>query len=88
MPRKIAPQAAIPTAIPTWRKVSLIPAAMPLCSFGTTLRATSAITGLSNPTPMPLTTNPASSAVHSESTLSPVISSRPSPVRARPPLIR
>ena len=78
----------MPTAIPTWRKVSLIPAAMPLCSFGTTLSATSAITGLSRPTPMPLTMKPASSAVHSESTPRPAISSRPTPVRARPALIR
>ena len=45
-PTKIAPQTATPTATPTWRKVSLMPAAMPLCSFGTTLTATSAITGL------------------------------------------
>ena len=36
----------MPTATPTWRKVSLIPAAMPLCSLGTTLTATSAMTGL------------------------------------------
>ena len=35
-PRKIAPQAAMPIAMPTWRNVSLIPEAMPLCSFGTT----------------------------------------------------
>ncbi len=87
-PRKIAPQAAMPTAIPTWRKVSLIPAAIPLCSLGTTLRGTSAMTGLSRPTPIPLTTNPASGAVHSESRLSPPASSRPTPVSASPALIR
>ena len=48
-PTKMAPQAAIPTATPTWRKVSLILDAIPLCSFGTTETATSAITGLSSP---------------------------------------
>ena len=65
-PRNSAPQAAIPTAIPTWRKVSLIPDAIPLCSFGTTLSATSAITGFSRPTPTPATMKPSSRVVHSE----------------------
>src|SRR4051812_16998967 len=60
---KIAPQTATPTATPTWRKVSLMPAAMPLRSLGTTLRATSATTGLSRPTPMPATRKPGSSVV-------------------------
>ena len=56
--RKIAPQAAMPMAMPTWRNVSLIPEAMPLCSFGTTDTATSAITGLIRPTPAPASDEP------------------------------
>ena len=82
--RKIAPQAAIPTAMPTCRNVSLIPAAMPLCSLGTTLRATSAITGLSSPTPAPATRNPPSIAVHSSVGSIPPISRRPTPVSPSP----
>ena len=49
-PTKIAPQMAMPTATPTWRNASLMPAAMPLCCLGTTLTATSAITGFRRPT--------------------------------------
>ena len=67
--------------------MSLIPAAIPLRSFGTTLSATSPITGLRKPTPTPSTRNPPSNVVHSESTLMPDISSRPSPATARLALI-
>ena len=56
-----------------------MPAAIPLRSFGTTLSATSPITGLSSPTPAPRTRNRKSSVVHSESALIPDISSSPEP---------
>ena len=82
--RKIAPQAATPTAIATWRNVSLIPAAMPLRSLETTLTATSAITGLSRPTPTPATMKPGSSAVQLEWAPMPDISSSPPPTPASP----
>ena len=66
--RQITPAAAseatpseTPTATPTCRKVSLMPAAMPLFSFGTTLSATSAITGFSRPMPIPPTMKPSTS---------------------------
>ncbi len=81
---KSAPQAAMPTAMPTWRKVSLIPAAMPLRSFGTTLSATSATAVLTIPTPMPATMKPGSSAVQPSAVLRPDIRSSPRPAKARP----
>ena len=83
-PTKIAPQTATPTATPTWRKVSLMPAAMPLRSFGTTLSATSPITGLRSPTPAPRTRNPPSSVVHSESGADPGHQQQPEPDTASP----
>ena len=55
----------MPTAMPTCRNVSLIPEAMPLCSLGTTDTATSAITGLTRPTPGPARRKPGSRVVHS-----------------------
>jgi hypothetical protein len=74
----------MPTATPTWRKVSLIPAAIPLRSLGTTLSATSAITGFSSPTPPPRTRKPPSRVVHSDPVSIPDISSRPPPATPRP----
>src|SRR5215210_211195 len=82
-PRKIAPQTATPTDTPTWRNVSLMPDAMPLCSFGTTLTATSAITGLSRPMPAPATMKPPRSPVHSSAMPTPAISRRPPPAHLR-----
>ena len=49
----------MPTAIPTWRKVLLIPAAMPLCARSTTATATAAVGGFSSPMPTPPTRKPA-----------------------------
>ena len=56
----------MPVAIPTWRKVELIPLAMPLRWGGTTPTAVEASAGLTSPTPAPATMNPASSAVQCE----------------------
>jgi hypothetical protein len=58
---------------------SLIPAAMPLFSFGTTLTATSAITGFSSPVPAPSPRKPPRSMAHSSPAPMPDISSRPTP---------
>ena len=74
----------MPMAIPTCRNVSLMPDAIPLCSFGTTDTATSAITGLIRPMPTPEMTKPASSAVHSSVGSRPLMSSRPPPTSTRP----
>ena len=52
----------MPIAMPTWRNVSLMPEAMPLCSLGTTETATSATAGLMRPTPTPARMKPGSSA--------------------------
>jgi hypothetical protein len=61
---------------------------MPLRSLETTLTATSAITGLSRPTPIPATMNPGSSAVQPSLGVKPDISSSPPPMAARLPAIR
>jgi hypothetical protein len=66
----------------------LIPAAIPLCSVGTTLRATSATTGLRRPTPAPKTRKPPSRVVHSDPALTPDIKSRPTPATASAALIK
>ena len=50
---KTAPSPAIPVAMPTWRKVELIPDAIPLRSSGTTPIAVDASGGLTRPTPAP-----------------------------------
>ena len=81
---KIAPSAATPVAIPTWRKVVLIPDPIPDFSTGTTAIAAWPMPGLVIPMPTPATMNPASSAVHSESALTPCISSSPTPTGPRP----
>ena len=79
-----APSAAIPVAIPTWRNVLEIPAPMPLRWGGTTPTAVDAITGFAIPMPTPASRNPGSSAVHSESAVSPPISSSAMPTSRRP----
>ena len=48
-----APRAAMPVAMPTWRKVLLAPEAMPLRWGGTTATAEDASTGLTVPMPTP-----------------------------------
>ena len=79
-----APRAAIPVATPAIRIVLLIPEAMPDRAAGTTPSAVEAIDGLESPMPMPLTMNPASRVVHSESGLAPRISSNPTPTSVSP----
>ena len=75
----------MPTAMPTCRNVSLIPAAMPLCSLGTTDSATSAITGLSRPDAgAGQRGTRRSRAVHSSVGSMPPISSRPHAGQAEP----
>ena len=81
---KMAPRAAIPVDTPAIRIVLLIPDAMPERAAGTTPSAVEAIDGLESPMPMPLTMNPASRAVHSESGLAPRISSNPMPTSVSP----
>ena len=84
---KIAPSAAVPVAIPTWRKVLLIPEAIPARAALTTPIATEAIPGLVIPMPIPATIEPASSVVQLSATSIPCISVRPSADQdhARPP---
>ena len=74
----------MPVAMPTWRKVELMPDAMPLRAGWTTAIAVEASGGLTMPMPMPATTNPASSVVHSESSVTPCMSVRPTPTQASP----
>ena len=81
---KTAPRPATPVAIPTWRKVVLIPEPIPDFSTGTTAIAAWPIPGLVMPMPMPATMKPTSSVVHSESGETPCISSSPSPTTASP----
>src|SRR5918994_2889577 len=87
---KIAPRAATPVAIPTWRKVLLIPDAIPARNGATTPIAVEAIAGLVSPMPTPATRKPGSSVVQSSPTSIPRISSRPTPtsIRPRPSRIR
>ena len=64
---KTAPSPATPVAIPTWRKVVLIPDPIPDFSTGTTAIAAWPMPGLVMPMPMPATRKPASSVVQPES---------------------
>ena len=82
---KIAPHAAMPVAMPTWRKVELMPDAIPAWRGSTTPMAAVASAGLTTPMPPPATRKPASSAVQSSPGSSPSISHRPAPTSARPP---
>ena len=81
---KTAPSPATPVAIPTWRKVVLIPEPMPDFSTGTTAIAAWPMPGLVMPMPMPATRKPTSSVVQPESGETPCISSRPTPTVASP----
>jgi hypothetical protein len=76
----------MPTATPTWRNVSLIPLAIPLRSFGTTLIATSAITTFTSPVPAPAIAKPGSSAVQASPASRPPISRIPTPTSSSPTL--
>jgi hypothetical protein len=52
------PSSAMPVAIPTWRKVELMPEAMPACCGGTTPTAAEASGGFTIPAPAPATIIP------------------------------
>ena len=88
---KIAPRPAMPVAMPTWRKVLLMPEAMPLRAGGTTPIAVEASGGLTMPMPMPGDARTRGSAPSSprwrrrrSSQYSPAAtSSRPLPSRSR-----
>ena len=71
-------------AIPTWRKVLLIPDPMPAFCGGTTPIAVWAIPGFTMPIPAPANRNPARSVVQSSPSTTPCISSRAIPTRVRP----
>ena len=81
---KIAPRPAIPVAMPTWRKVLLMPEAMPLRCGSTTPTAALASVGLTIPIPSPPIRKPGNSAVHAEEASSLPISSSATPTRASP----
>ena len=67
------------------RAVLLIPEAMPVRAGSTTRRAAPAIVGFASPMPIPVTTKPASSAVHAEPTCTISISASPTATIARLP---
>ena len=69
---KIAPSAAMPVAIPTWRNVLLMPEAIPARRGSTTLTDVEASGALTSPIPMPPTMKPARSVVHVEPSVTPV----------------
>ena len=81
---KTAPRAAMPVAMPTWRKVLLAPEAMPLRWGGTTAMADDASTGLTVPMPIPATMNPGSSTVHAEPAWMTVINAHPTAISSHP----
>jgi hypothetical protein len=74
----------MPVAIPTWRKVVLMPEAIPDRCGGTTPTAVDASGGLIRPTPAPATRKPASSAVQSEFTVRPCMRSSPAETSTSP----
>ena len=80
---KIAPSPAMPVAIPTWRNVLLIPEAVPLRRWSTTLTAV-AERRVHEAHPVPAMTNPASRVVHFESGETPPMRSSPVPTAASP----
>ena len=82
---KIAPSAAMPVAIPTWRNVLLIPDAIPARRGSTTLTDVEASGALTRPMPMPPTMKPARSVVQVEPSVMPCISRSATPVTASPP---
>ncbi len=84
---KIAPRPAIPTAMPTWRKVLLMPEPTPAFSLLTVPTAAEASTGFVTPEPTPETIIPASRTVQPEVAEIIVISARPTAIRPSPPPI-
>ena len=87
MLEKIEPNAAIPVAVPTCRKVELMPDAIPDRAGSTTPTAVDASGTLIRPTPAPAIMNPATKWVHDEDAVSPVMSSTPTPVSKKPGVI-
>ena len=81
---KIEPSAAMPVAMPTWRKVEFTPEAMPARSGRTTPTAVEASGTLISPMPRPATISPGIRCVHSESTVMPRISHSPSAATKKP----
>lgn len=81
---KIEPSAATPAAIPTWRKVELMPEAMPERRGSTTPTATAASGVLNRPAPTPATISPGTRWVQPEEAEIPRISRRPIPTRMNP----
>ena len=81
---KTAPSAATPVAIPTWRKVLLMPDAMPARAGSTTPIATEAMPGLVIPIPVPPTRNPTSSVVQSSPRSMPVHQHEADPDQQQP----
>jgi len=65
------PRPAMPVAMPTWRKVELMPEAIPARSGVTTPIAVEASGGLTSPTPAPATMNPGIRCVQSTRRLRP-----------------
>ena len=82
---KIAPSAAMPVAIPTWRNVLLMPEAIPALRGSTTLTDVEASGALTSPIPMPPAIKPASKVVQLEPRVIPCISRRATPITASPP---
>lgn len=80
------PNAAMPRAWPSWRKVFIAPLAMPPRSGGTAAMAVAAITGETTPTPSPVSTRPGIRSVQLEPASSIVCSRLPTLISARPPL--
>jgi hypothetical protein len=74
----------MPVAIPTCRKVELIPDAAPLRRGSTTPIAVVARAGLVQPMPIPATMKPGSNVVQSSLGSIPLISSRPMPTSTSP----
>jgi hypothetical protein len=85
---KIEPSPAIPVAVPTWRKVELIPEATPALRGWTTPTAVLASGGLTIPMPMPVRMKPRIRWVQPVEAPIPAISHRPSPTSNMPGPIR
>src|SRR6266568_646759 len=81
---KIAPSAAMPVAVPTWRNVELIPEAMPARAGATTPTAVEASGTLTSPDPAPATISPGMRWVQPEPAVRPRISSSPAATSTNP----
>ena len=85
---RMRPSAATPVAIPIWRKVELMPEAMPARAGSTTPTAVDASGTFTRPQPTPETIIPGSRWVQSLVGVIPVISTRPAPISTKPGAIR